>query len=161
MIIRQANESDWADIYPFFRLIVSEGTTYAFPKELSLEDARPWWMERPLGTTAVAVEDSSIVGSAKMGPNRPGRGSNVATASFMVDPIHQGNGVGLALSNYDIDWARAAGYRSIQFNAVVATNAAAVRLWKRLIFSIITTVPNSFDHPEHGLVGLHLMYLEL
>jgi L-amino acid N-acyltransferase YncA len=161
VIIRQANESDWADIYPFFRLIVSEGTTYAFPEGLSLEDARPWWMEHSPGTTVVAVEDSSIVGSAKMGPNRPGRGSHVATASFMVDPTHQGSGVGLALGHYVIDWARAAGYRSIQFNAVVATNHAAVRLWERLGFSILATVPKAFDHPEHGLVGLHVMFLEL
>jgi hypothetical protein len=28
-------------------------------------------------------------------------------------------------------------------------------------FSIAGTVPEAFDHPEHGLVGLHVMYLKL
>jgi hypothetical protein len=28
-------------------------------------------------------------------------------------------------------------------------------------FQIIGTVPESFDHPEHGLVGLHVMYRPL
>jgi L-amino acid N-acyltransferase YncA len=161
MIIREARDVDWETIYPFFRSIVDDGTTYAFPEGLSIEDARPWWMERPPGRTVVALEDGRIVGSAKVGPNRPGRGSHVATASFMVSPIHQGRGIGYALGNYVIEWARAAGYRSIQFNAVVETNVAAVRLWEKLGFSILSTVPEAFDHPEHGFVGLHVMYREL
>jgi hypothetical protein len=43
----------------------------------------------------------------------------------------------------------------------VETNAAAVHLWQSLGFEVIGTVPESFDHPEHGLVGLHLMYRRL
>ena len=41
------------------------------------------------GQTVVAVSDNVIVGSAKMGPNRPGRRSHMATASFLVDPACQ------------------------------------------------------------------------
>src|SRR6476646_8909963 len=96
-----------------------------------------------------------------MGPNRPGRGAHVATASFMVDPAAQGRGVGRALGEHVVAWARDAGYRAIQFNAVVETNTGAVRLWQSLGFRILTTVPGAFDHREHGYVGLHVMYLEL
>jgi GNAT superfamily N-acetyltransferase len=109
----------------------------------------------------VAVDGVMILGSAKMGPNRPGRGSHVATGSFMVDPRHQGLGAGRALGHDLLDWARSAGYRSIQFNAVVETNRAAVHLWQDLGFKILTTVPEAFDHREHGLVGLHVMYQRL
>ena len=102
-----------------------------------------------------------MLGSAKMGPNRPARGSHVATASFMVDPAAQGRGVGRALGTYVVEWARAAGYRSMQFNAVVETNVAAVALWRALGFEILTTVPEAFDHPKLGYVGLHVMYRPL
>jgi GNAT superfamily N-acetyltransferase len=85
----------------------------------------------------------------------------VATASFMVNPAHQGRGTGRELGRYMVDWARAAGYHGIQFNAVVATNTVAVRLWQSLGFQILATVPQAFDHPDHGLVGLHIMYLRL
>ncbi|MFZ0323423.1 MAG: GNAT family N-acetyltransferase, partial [Actinomycetes bacterium] len=102
-----------------------------------------------------------VLGSAKMGPNRPGRGSHVATASFMVDPAHRGRGVGRALGRHVVEWAHDHGYRAIQFNAVVATNTSAVRLWRSLGFEILTTVPEAFDHPTEGLVGLHVMYLAL
>ena len=157
MIIRAAREQDWPDIYPFFRTIVAEGRTYAYPENLALEEARSMWMEQTPGLTVVAIEGETVLGSAKMGPNRPGRGSHVATGSFMVDPAHQGRGVGRALGRYVVEWARTAGYRSIQFNAVVETNTVAVRLWQSLGFEILTTVPGAFHHPEHGFVGLHIM----
>ena len=117
MIIRTAVGQDWPRIYPFFSLIVAAGRTYAFPAGLSLEDARPWWMEEPPGRTVVALDGDTVLGSAKMAPNRPGRGSHVATASFMVDPDHQGQGVGRALGGHVLDWARSGGYHSIQLNA--------------------------------------------
>jgi len=161
VIIKPATEQDWPLIYPFYAAIMAAGRTYPFPEEQTLDEARPWWMEQPPGQTVVAVSDGVIVGSAKMGPNRPGRGSHVATASFLVDPASQGQGVGRALGEYVLDWCRSAGFASIQFNAVVEANARAVHLWKSLGFEIIGTAPASFDHPDYGLVGLHIMFRHL
>jgi GNAT superfamily N-acetyltransferase len=118
-------------------------------------------MEQPPGRTVVACDGQAVVGSAKMGPNRPGRGAHVATASFMIDPAYQGRGVGRALGLHVLEWARSSGYRGIQFNAVVETNRAAVHLWQSLGFEILGTAPEAFDHPEHGLVGLHIMFQRL
>jgi len=159
--IRTATDADWPVIYPFYSVIMAEGRTYAFPEQQSLEEARPWWMEQPPGCTVVAVEGETVLGSAKMGPNRQGRGSHIATASFLVDPRRRGKGVGRALGEHVIDWSRAQGFRGIQFNAVVEVNEPAVHLWKSLGFEVIGTVPETFDHPEHGLVGLHVMYRRL
>jgi L-amino acid N-acyltransferase YncA len=159
--IRPATDGDWPRIWPFFREIVDAGETYAYPEGMTMESARPWWIEEPPGSTVVAVRADAVTGSARMGPNRPGRGSHVATASFMVDPAYRGLGIGRALGVYVIGWARAEGYRAIQFNAVVESNDAAVRLWRSLGFRIIGTVPEAFDHPAHGLVGLHVMHLRL
>lgn len=161
MIIRPALGGDWPRIWPFFSQIVAAGETYAYPESLTLEAGRSLWMEEPPGQTVVAVEEDAVLGSAKMGPNRPGRGAHVATASFMVDPAHQGRGVGRALGEYTLEWARDSGYRSMQFNAVVETNTAAVRLWQSLGFQILATVPEAFDHRRHGLVGLCVMFRRL
>ena len=84
------------------------------------------------GRAIVACEGACVVGTAVMGPNRPGRGSHIATASFMVDPAHRGKGVGRALGEEMLGWARRQGYRGVQFNAVAETNAAAVHLWQSL-----------------------------
>jgi hypothetical protein len=65
------------------------------------------------------------------------------------------------MAEYVVQWHRDRGYRGIQFNAVVETNTAAVRLWQDLGFSIVGTVPEGFLSKEHGYVGLHVMYLDL
>ena len=106
-------------------------------------------------------DDGRILGSAKMGPNRPGRGDHVGTASFMVDPAAHGRGVGRALASYVVAWHREQGFAGIQFNAVVETNTAAVHLWQSLGFEIVGTVPGAFRSTTHGRVGLHVMYLSL
>jgi L-amino acid N-acyltransferase YncA len=159
--IRPATVEDWPRIWPFFDATVQAGETYAFPLDLTEETGRDWWMERPPGQTVVLEQDGMVLGSAKMGPNRPGRGAHVGTASFMVAPEARGRGAGRLLGEHVVQWHRDQGYRAIQFNAVVETNLAAVRLWQSLGFTIVGTVPRAFRSATHGYVGLHVMHLEL
>ena len=161
MSIRAATPEDWPRIWPFFRETVLAGETYAYPEELTSEQAAALWMEQPPAATIVDEEDGRILGSARMGPNRPARGSHVGTASFMVAPEARGRGVGRALGEYVVQWHRDQGFRGIQFNAVVETNTAAVRLWQALGFEIVGTVPGAFRSPTRGYVGLHVMFLPL
>ncbi|HET8779141.1 MAG TPA: GNAT family N-acetyltransferase [Agromyces sp.] len=161
LVIRPATTRDWDAIRPIFDQVVGEGETYAYPMSLTSDEARALWMEQPPGLTVVAEVDGVIVGTAKMGPNRPGHGDHIGTASFMVDRAARGTGVGRRLGEYVIDWHRRAGFEGIQFNAVVASNEAAVRLWTSLGFEIVGTVPNAFRSPRFGRVGLHVMFLAL
>ena len=161
LVIRPATADDWAAIFPIIQHVVREGETYALPASLSSDAAREYWMEQPPAQTVVAELHGAIVGTAKMGPNRPGHGDHIGTASFMVDQTVRGAGVGRRLGEYVIDWHRRQGYEGIQFNAVVASNEAAVRLWRSLGFEIVGTVPNAFRSPSHGRVGLHVMFLAL
>lgn len=159
--IRAATAADWALIWPIFGAVVREGETYTYPTDVTSEQGRELWMEPPPGATVVAESGGQVVGTAKMGPNKPGPGDHVGTASFMVSPNARGGGVGRALGEYVVDWHREHGYRGIQFNAVVETNESAVRLWRSLGFEIVGTVPGGFRSPSHGYVGLHVMFLSL
>lgn len=155
-------DEDWVAFFPTFTEVVQAGETYAFPVGVTLDEARGWWVESPPGVTVVAVsEDGELLGSAKAGPNRPGRGSHVATSSFMVASGARGRGVGRALGVWALDWAREQGYAAMQFNAVVESNVVAVGLWQDLGFSVIGTVPEAFASRSHGLVGLHVMHRRL
>jgi L-amino acid N-acyltransferase YncA len=157
-MVRDATAADWAWIYPIFSAVVAGGRTYAYPDGLDAEAARALWVEDPPGRCVVATIDDVVVGTAKMGPNRPGRGAHVATASVMVDEAARRGGVGRALGLEVIDWAFNEGYRGIQFNAVVAANDAAVDLWRSLGFEVVGTVPGAFEHRELGFVDLYVMY---
>ncbi|UQA94766.1 GNAT family N-acetyltransferase [Streptomyces halobius] len=162
MLIREATAADWPAIWPFFHAIVAAGETYTYPRDMDEPAARESWLLQPPGRTVVAVDDSgTMLGSAKMNPNHMGGASHIASASFMVDPQHGGRGAGRALGEHVLAWARAEGYRAMQFNAVVETNTVAVELWKSLGFQIMTTLPEGFQHPTKGYVGLHIMYQQL
>jgi GNAT superfamily N-acetyltransferase len=110
----------------------------------------------------VATDASTdrVVGTAHFGPNRPGAGAHVATASFLVAADARAAGVGRTLVEYVLRQARTAGYAGMQFNAVVETNVRAVRLYERLGFTVVGTVPGAFRHPTRGPVGLHVMYCD-
>jgi L-amino acid N-acyltransferase YncA len=162
IVIREAVDADWNGIWPFFRRIVADGETYCWPTDLPEDRARREWMELPGGVVLVALDGSgAIVGTAVIHPNREGGGDHVANASFMVDPSRAGAGIGRALGEAVLSRAAADGYRSMQFNAVVESNAGAVRLWRSLGFQILTTVPEAFRHPRDGYVGLHIMWRRL
>jgi GNAT superfamily N-acetyltransferase len=157
--IREARPEDWGAIWPFFHQIVAARETYAYDPAMSESQARSVWMAPPPARTVVATgPDDEVLGTANMYANRPGPGSHVASASFMVDPRHAGRGVGRALGEHVIEWARESGFRAIQFNAVVETNAPAVALWRGLGFEVVGRVPEAFEHPRHGYVGLLIMH---
>jgi GNAT superfamily N-acetyltransferase len=101
----------------------------------------------------------SILGTAKMGPNRAGPGAHVATASYMVAAAARGQGVGRALVVDSLGWARRAGFAAMQFNAVVAENVGAVRLYEDLGFHVVGTVPEAHELPDGRRVAVHIMHV--
>lgn len=159
--VRPATDADWPAIWPIVEAVLRAGETYTYPRDLTEPAAKAIWMQTPPGVTLVAVDGDQVLGSATIKPNQMGGGSHVANASFMVGPAARGRGVGRLLGERALQWARDTGFRAMQFNAVVETNAAAVALWTSLGFGVLATVPEAFDHPTNGLVGLHIMHRRL
>lgn len=154
LIIREARpETDWSTgIWPIFQEIVRAGDTLAFPPDTDEKGAREYWLLPAPARVFVAVNetDGAIVGSSLVKANQPGLGGHVANAGFMVAASAAGQGVGRALAEHVIEWARQANFSAMQFNFVVSTNTRAIALWKNLGFSIVGTVPQAFHHQGLG-----------
>jgi L-amino acid N-acyltransferase YncA len=161
MEIRDAVDGDWEQIWPFLRDVVSAGETYCWPRDSTEAAARAWWTTKPHGRVFVADDNGRVLGTAELHPNQPAAGAHIANAGFMVAAHASGRGIGRALARHVLEQAAQDGFRAMQFNAVVETNSNAVRLWQSLGFSILATVPAAFQHPLHGLVGLHVMHRSL
>jgi L-amino acid N-acyltransferase YncA len=162
MLIRDATAEDWPAIWPFMRRIVAAGETFSWDRDIAEEEARAYWLREPPARAFVAVDpDGTVLGTAEMGPNHGGPAAHVAGAGFMVDPDRARRGIGRALGEHVLRQARADGYRAIQFNAVVEANTAAVTLWRSLGFEVLATIPEGFEHPVEGYVGLLVMYRRL
>jgi GNAT superfamily N-acetyltransferase len=154
LIIRGAKpETDWlTGIWPIFQEVVRTGDTLAYPPDTDEQSAREYWLLPAPARVFVAVNDTNgaIVGSSFVKPNQPGLGEHVANAAFMVAPDAAGCGVGRALAEHAIAWAREANFFAMQFNFVVSTNTRAIALWKNLGFSIVATIPQAFQHQGLG-----------
>ncbi len=116
---------------------------------------------QPANHCHVAERDGTVVGTYIVRANQPGLGSHVANAAFMVAPDARGLGVGQAMGEHCLAEAQRLGFRAMQFNFVVSTNEAAVRLWQRLGFEIVGTLPGAFRHAEKGYVAAYVMYRSL
>ncbi|WP_424215272.1 GNAT family N-acetyltransferase [Streptomyces sp. BI20] len=158
MMIREARDADWDAIWPFFHEVTAAGESFTYPTDLGREEASGWWLLPAPNRTVVAEVAGRVVGSAKMNNNHVGNASHIASATYLVDPAHEGRGVGRALVEDSLAWARAQGYRAMQFNAVVETNTRAVGLYESLGFEVVGTLAEGFRHPREGYVGLHVMY---
>jgi L-amino acid N-acyltransferase YncA len=158
--IRSATASDRPAIWNIFRSVVQQGDTYAFSPDLDQESGLKAWFSAG-AEVFVAEAEGRVIGTFFIKPNHPGLGSHVANAGFMVDPETRGGGIGRAIGEYALVWAKKQGYQAMQFNFVVSTNTGAVALWRKLGFTIIGTVPKGFRQAELGFVDVFIMYREL
>ena len=160
MKIRAATESDREAILNIFHETIAPGDTYAFDPKMSREEALSYWF-RADTHTYVAEKDSRVVGTYILRPNQLGPGSHVANAAFMVASDVQGSGVGRKMAEHCLSEAHRMGFRAMQFNFVVYTNAPAIHLWEQLGFKIVGTLPAAFHHPAKGYVDVYVMYRSL
>lgn len=158
--LRLATPSDSDALWRIFSDILLEGTTYASDEKTSESDFLFDWFGRG-GEQWVAESEERVVGAYTLRPNQPGRGAHVATASYGVDTSARGRGVGLLLGKHSLERAGALGFAAIQFNFVVSTNTAAVRLWKGLGFSVLATLPGAFRHRQLGPVDAQVLWRDL
>ena len=160
IIIESAQNKDFDDIVRIFKQVISGGDTYVNRADTSAQEMHDKWFDKN-AKTFVAKIAGEILGAYLIRPNQVDRGSHIANCSYIVDAKSRGQGVGKALGEHSIRIAKQLNYRAIQFNFVVSTNKAAVKLWQSLGFEIIGTVPEGFKHNELGYVDAYIMYRKI
>lgn len=157
MVIREATDADFESIWPIFHEVAVAGDTYAYDPHTSKEEAFRQWMTLP-NRTFIAVEGDQVLGTYYLKTNHPGPGSHVCNCGYMVSGAARGRGLATAMCEHSQSAALAMGYKAMQFNLVVETNEGAVRLWQKLGFAIVGTIPKAFEHVQYGYVGAHVMF---
>lgn len=160
LAIRPMDAAHFDAFWPIFETVVRAGETYTYDVDTDRATARRLWLQTPRETW-VAIADGEVLGSYYLKTNAAGGGAHVCNCGYMVAPAARGRGIARALCEHSMARARTLGYRAMQFNAVVASNSGAVRLWQRLGFAIVGTVPGAFAHPSLGEVDLHVMHRHL
>ena len=159
--IRSYRAEDWSRLWPILRTAIAAGDTYAFAPNSTEEEIRKSWVDLPQATYVAQSDDEGLIGTYRLQPNQPGLGSHVCNCAYVVSPAARVNGVAAAMCEHSQTEAMRMGFEAMQFNLVVVTNVAAVRLWKKLGFQIVGTLPKAFRHRQLGFVDAHVMYKKL
>lgn len=160
MKIRKATPLDYDNVWDIFSQVIKTGDTYVFSPETPKTDLKKHWFANYM-QTYVIEENGNILGTYIIKPNQIDLGNHIANCSYMVSPKMQGKGIGKKLCEHSLQIAKNNNFEAIQFNIVVSTNKAAVKLWKTYGFKIIGTTPKGFKHQELGLVDTYIIYKNL
>ena len=158
--IRPIAHADRAAIAALLEPIVRAGETYALPRDWSRDDILAYWLAADR-VAFVAEDGRAIVGTYFVHPNQLGGGAHVANCGYATLASATGRGIARAMCAHSLVEARRLGYRAMQFNFVVASNAAAVHVWTAMGFATLATLPRAFVHPAHGFVDALVMWREL
>jgi len=158
--IRPATSADADGLWSILEPVIRAGETFALPRDLSRADALAWW-HAPGNEVFVAADASAVLGTYFIHPNQRGPGSHVANCGYATAQAATGRGIARAMCAHSLEHARARGYRAMQFNVVVSTNAPAVHLWASMGFATLCRLPGAFQHPTLGFVDALVMFRTL
>lgn len=159
--LRRFMPSDWPTVWPILQTTFAAGDTYTFSPQSTETEIHKAWIELPAATFVACDESGDIVGTYFIKPNQPGLGAHVCNCGYVVSKEAQGQGIAAQMCEHSQTLAVEMGFRAMQFNFVVSTNAGAVRLWQKLGFEIVGTLPSVFKHQKLGFVDAHVMFKKL
>jgi ribosomal protein S18 acetylase RimI-like enzyme len=142
--IRQYKDSDLSPMIDIWNQVVEEGV--AFPQLDYLDDITGQAFFEEQTYTAVAEDEDThkIHGLYILHPNNIGRCGHICNASYAVGRDSRGQQIGEKLVVDCLEQGKKHGFQILQFNAVVASNTRARRLYERLGFQQLGVIPGGF-----------------
>ena len=124
--------------------VVEDGV--AFPQTEPLDDdtGAEFFASQDYTAVAFDTDTAEVVGMYILHPNNVGRCGHICNASYAVKSTQRGKHIGEILVTDCLKKAKEIGYGVLQFNAVVATNQYALKLYKKLGFVQLGVIPNGF-----------------
>ena len=158
-MIRKYTSKDIEVIIRIWNEVVEEGI--AFPQEecLDIESAKDFFSSQSY--VGVAEVDGKVLGMYILHLNNVGRCGHICNASYAVRSDLRGKHIGEIIVTHCIKKARELGFKILQFNAVVANNIPARKLYKRLGFTELGTIPGGFRMPDGTFADIVPQFIEV
>lgn len=162
MLIRPALPGDEDAVAAILEPVCATGEVFCAPPDGGRAGALGYWGWGMPGTRIFLARDGGTpVGTYYLRPNQRGNGSHVANAGYATAAASEGRGTARAMLAHSLETARDAGFRAMQFNFVVSTNARAVAIWEAAGFAVVGRLPGAFRHPRDGYVDALVMFRTL
>ena len=144
-----------------WNIIVRTGRAFPQDEELSVESGNCFFQSQTYTGLALEKATGKVVGLYILHPNNVGRCGHICNASYAVLPECRGQHIGEMLVKDCMLQARNAGYKILQFNAVVASNQTALNLYKKLGFTQLGVIPQGFRNIDNVYEDIIPHYITL
>ena len=142
--IRKFEPDDTDAAVKIWNEVVDDGVAFPQLDDLDHESGLAFFEEQTYTGIAVDSDTNEIVGLYILHPNNVGRCGHICNASYAVSSAHRGKQIGEFLVTDCIKRAPEFNFKILQFNAVVASNKAALHLYKKLGFIQLGIIPKGF-----------------
>lgn len=139
--------------------VIKEGTAFPGEETFTTADFQQFLSEQ----TAVTCifYDNVLTGFGIIHPNNIGHCRHIANASYLINPKFRGKGIFSKLVSQSLEDAKKAGFRGMQFNAVVVSNLPAFHTYIKNGFEVIGTIRDGFQLKNDTYTDIFIMYRSL
>ena len=161
IFVRAYEEKDLPEMREIWNEVVEDGIAFPQDEPLSEDGAREFFAGQSYTGVTEDRESGRVLGLYILHPNNVGRCGHICNASYAVSSRYRGQHIGEKLVRDCLLQGRLHGFRVLQFNAVVRTNAGARHLYEKLGFVQLGTIPGGFRTKDGHYEDICPYYHEL
>ncbi len=153
-------QKDENELYAIFQEVVETGSQFPYESSCKEEFQRQFF--KPEGQVYVCrTLAGDVVGGFYLRSNYPGRSGHIANAAYMIKESYRGKGIGFLLVQASLHLTKDRGFHALQFNMVLSKNVLAIKLYQRLGFTIVGTIPQGVRNPDGSYQDGYIMYRKI
>jgi L-amino acid N-acyltransferase YncA len=161
IVVRGFTYSDMPTMIAIWNEVVDDGVAFPQMEPLNERSGKEFFESQSFTGVAMEHNTGKIVGLYILHPNNIGRCGHICNASYAVKREERGKHIGEALVRHCLARAKEIGFKIMQFNAVVSTNVAALRLYEKVGFVRIGVIPRGFLMKDGSYEDIVLHYYVL
>lgn len=150
-------QEDENPLYDIFRNVVDSGAEFPYESNSIQEFYRQFFAPESEIYVCRSLNEE-VIGGFYIKPNFSGRCDHIANAAYMIKDSHRGQGIGTLLVNASLEIAKSLGFQAMQFNMVLSQNVIALKLYNKLGFKIIGTIPQAIRNPDGSYQDGYILF---
>ena len=159
--IEPLREEDLGAAVAIWNQVVEAGAAFPQMELLDRESGREFFGQQSFTGVAIERETGGVAGLYILHPNNVGRCGHICNASYAVKRDCRGQHIGELLVRHSMAKGKELGFRILQFNAVVKSNAPALALYAKLGFTPLGVIPGGFLAKDGTYEDIVPHYIEL
>ncbi len=151
---------DERPLYEIFKDVIDSGSLFPY-NDNSVAEFRRRFTDSESHVYVCYSAKGELVGGFAVRANYPGNSNHIANALYMIKGTHRGQGIGTFIIKASLQIAKGLGFHAMQYNMVLSRNITAVKLYQKLGFNLICTLPHAIRNPDGSYQDGYILHQKL